>query len=358
MDKMIKVLFLPYLEKNPYQKALANALLKEGVSVDFGIVSRLFSVLTSSRNHWRPEILHLHWQHPFLLGGTKLKTILKSVSFMSELLVLKLVGIKLIWTVHNIVNHEKRFSSLELFFNKFIARLCDRVIVHSSSAKNEVMEAFKIDKSSQIVVIPHGNYIDYYENIISKSEARKKLKLSSENKIFLYFGTIRPYKGIPELIEAFKNLNPLNLILLIVGQPYNSQIAENILKRCEGIKNIRSIFKFILPEEIQIYMNAADVVVLPYQRILTSGAVILAMSFAKPIIAPASGCIPDVLDGKGSILYDPLEKKGLLKAMKQALSVDLKKMGEHNFKLAKKLDWKNIAKRTYKIYQECLNLTK
>jgi len=93
---------------------------------------------------------------------------------------------------------------------------------------------------------------------------------------------------------------------------------------------------------------------LPYKDILTSGAVILAMSFGKPIIAPAIGCIPDVLDSEGSILYDPSEKEGLLKAMKQALDANLKKMGEHNFELAKHLRWDEIAKRTYEVYQECL----
>ena len=91
-----------------------------------------------------------------------------------------------------------------------------------------------------------------------------------------------------------------------------------------------------------------------YRDFLTSGAVILAMSFGKPIIVPAIGCMLDILDNKGSIMYDPLEKKGLLKAMKKALSANLEKMGKHNFELANQFRWDDIAKRTYKVYQECL----
>ena len=89
---------------------------------------------------------------------------------------------------------------------------------------------------------------------------------------------------------------------------------------------------------------------------LTSGAVILAMSFGKPIIVPAIGCMLDILDIKGSIMYNPLEKESLLKAMKKTLGADLKRMGEHNFELAKQFSWDDIAKRTYDVYRECLNL--
>lgn len=351
----MKVIFIPdYSKANLYQQALADSLSNEGVSVSFGITSYLFSVLRSVKNNWKPDILHIHWPHPFLLANSRAKTILKSSSFIGELLILKLFGIKIVWTIHNITNHEGRFNSLELFFNKFIARLCDKLIVHCPSAKNEVMNTYAVTRDSLIVVIPHGNYIHSHENVIGKTQARKQLHLNAENIIFLFFGQIELYKGISELIEAFKKLNSSQATLLIVGKSYNDEITDDILKRYDGKENIKTIFEFIPDNEIQIYMNAADVVVLPYRDILTSGAVILAMSFGKPVIAPAIGCIPDVLDSEGSFLYDPSEKDGLDKAMRQVFNADLKKMGEHNFELAKQLSWDDIAKRTYEVYQECL----
>ena len=103
-------------------------------------------------------------------------------------------------------------------------------------------------------------------------------------------------------------------------------------------------------------MNAADVVVLPYREILTSGAIILAMSFGKPIIAPKIGCIPDYIDDNGGFLYNPLDVQGLLEAMRKAIyNPDLKKMGEYNFIKVKDLDWKRIGESTYRIYCGCLN---
>jgi len=351
----MKILFIPDERKsNPYQKALADSLSREGIHISFGTVFYLFSVLRLVKNYWKPDIIHLHWLDSFLLAGSTVKTILKSVSFIIELLILKLCGIRIVWTVHNIVNHEARFVCLELFFNKLIAQLSDKITVHSQSAKYKVMKAYRITKSSRIVVIPHGNYINSYENIVSKSETRNQLEIDIKDLVYLYFGRIKPYKGVPELINAFKELSISQVKLLIVGKPCGGEIVEKILSECSMDGNIKTVFECIPDNEIQIYMNAADVVVLPYRDILTSGAILLAMSFGKSIIAPAIGCIPDVLDRRGSFLYNPLEEDGLLKAMKQALSANLEKMGEHNFELAKQLRWDNIAKQIYKVYQECL----
>lgn len=355
----MKVLFIPdYRQGNPYQKALADSLSKKGVEVCFGVTSYLFSVLKSIKNSWKPDILHLHWIHPFLLASSKGKTIVKSICFIAELITLRILGIKVVWTVHNIVNHEKKFSSLELFFTKFAIRFFNIVIVHSQFAKNEVKKVYNITDNSEIQIIPHGNYINNYKNTISRIEARNKLKIDEKEVVLMYFGLIRPYKGVFELIEAFKGLNVLQKKLLIVGKPCSNEIAKNILKRCNKNENIKTIFEFIPDNKIQIYMNAADVVVLPYRDILTSGAVILAMSFSKPVIAPAIGCIPETLDIEGSFLYEPSKKDGLIKAMRQVFNADLIKMGNHNFELAKQFRWDKITKKTYEVYCDCLKRKK
>ena len=106
---------------------------------------------------------------------------------------------------------------------------------------------------------------------------------------------------------------------------------------------------------MQLYMNSADVMVFPYRDILTSGGIIMAMSFGKAIIAPYLGCISDTLDSSGSFLYDTSDKNGLLKAMREAVNSKskMKAMGRHNLDLAKKLDWESIAKSTYKVYEKC-----
>jgi glycosyltransferase involved in cell wall biosynthesis len=350
----MEIVFIPYYKENPYQKLLADSIsrLNKNVKIHFH-TEFSFSVLGLVRKYWKVDILHLHWPSPFLLATNVIKTIIKSVSFLCELLILKLFGIKIVWTVHNIVNHEEKFSSIELFFNKIIARLSSKIIVHSPSVKVEVMQAYRLTKNSLIEIIPHGNFINFYENVLSKREVRQQLHLNEDEIIFLYIGLIRPYKGILELIATFKRLNAQRTKLLICGRPINIEIRNEILKECGRDKNIKTFLKFIPDNEIQIYMNAADIIILPFTNILTSSTIILAMSFGKPIIAPLLGCIQDVLDEKGSFLYEPSED-GLFKAMIQALNTDIKKMGEHNLKLVQQWTWNEVADKTYRVYQEAM----
>jgi len=349
--RTFKIIFIPYSKKgNPYQKLLRENLQKLGVEVEGAGFYRIFPILIATLHHWKPDIAHIHWHHPFLVGSSHLNTVVKSVIFILELLILKVYGIKIVWTVHNIVDHERKFVSIQLIFSKLLARLCNGLIVHCPSAKREVVKVFRVN-DSLIVVIPHGRYT--YTNTISKIQARQRLKIGPDI-VFLYFGTIRPYKGIPKLIDAFKKLNHKRAKLLIAGNPFDEGFAKELQNRCRENENIRTIFEFIPDDELQVYMNAADVVVLPYIDILTSGAVILAMSFGKPVIAPTIGCMPDILDTKGSLLYNPAEKDALVKAMRKAMDADLENMGKHNFKLAEMLQWDEVAKRTYEVYAGCL----
>ena len=314
----------------------------------------MFPILKLVKKHWKPDILHLHWQDPFLTSNSRIKTILKSSRFICELVLVKLVGIKIVWTAHNIISHEKKSGNMEFFYTKLLTRLCNKIIAHSQPAKDNIINFYAV-RNSLVSIIPHGNYIDCYENAIDEIHAKKQLQIMKYEIVFLYFGLIRPYKGIPYLIDSFKLLKSQKVKLLIVGNPLNDEIADEIIKRCDGDKRIITIFKFIPDDDIQIYMNASDIVIFPFKNILTSGSVILAMSFAKPIICPDISSMADIVhDNNGGFLYDTKDKYGLLEAMKKAFNADLDKIGQYNFKLAEQFRWDLIAKKTHSIYQECL----
>ncbi len=371
MRDIMKVIFIPdYRNNNLYQSNLSNSLIKNNVNVYFG-----GSLLKSTIENWKPDIIHIHWPYPFMIANSRFKTFIKSTSFICALLSLRLSGVKIIWTVHNITDHEAKFKSLELLFGKLLTISCNKLIAHCNSAKVEIEKLYN-KKDSSIVVIPHGNYIGYYENNISNQDARYRLNIGEDDIVFLYFGQIRSYKGIPELIDAFNMLNNKNkkIRLLIVGKPINGEIAAHIYNNSDGDR-IKSILKFVPDEDIQIYMNAADIIVLPYRNVLTSGAALLAMSFGKSIIAPAVKCIVDTLDKKGNFLYNEDIKEynngnnnhindnndndnNLFEAMNHALNTDrntLREMGIYNLQLAEKFGWNEIGKKTYDIYCECIS---
>ena len=356
----MKVLIMPYFNRNPYQNLLAKALSKHGIKIEFENDFRLVKILNVMTGNRRPDILHIHWIYPYMMEKNKYKSILLSNLFILKLIMLKALGIKIIWTVHNTLNHERQFISIDLFYRKLLARVSNKIIAHGEQAKSEIMELYGLSKNSRVSIVHHGNYLDVYQNKISKIEARKRLKIDGKSRVLLYFGYIRQYKGIPELLNVFKRLKESNVILLIIGNPKNKEVVELLKKECQNIKNVKLHLEYIHDDDIQIYMNAADFVVLPFKSILSSGSMMLALSFGKPIVAPDLGHINEILDKKGNIVYDPNEKGALFKSVQTCLMYTDKKieqMGENNLKIAKKYDWDNIGDCTYKIYQTTLKKT-
>ena len=357
----MKVLLVPCFTKdNPYQLCLAEGLKKYGVDVILvsDIKGRL-PLLKAVKLYGRPDIVHLQWIHGFIVSSGIIKTIVKGFRFILELVILKLKGIKLIHTVHNLLHHDRKHVLLELLFRSIATRLYDCIIVHCDYARRIIAKTYRLSERDlkKIAVIPHGNYIKSYENTVSRSEARRHLGLAEDEIVFVYVGRIRPYKGLPHLLRSFMRLTLPTARLIIAGKPSSDQLRRSIKDLAKRDPRIILKLEFIPNSQIQIYLNAADVVVLPYKNILTSGSVILAMSFGKPVIAPRLGCIPELIeDDVGGFLYDPKNINGLFEALTRAVQSRkrLPMLGKYNLNKIRRFNWMEIAKATLQLYRRCL----
>lgn len=345
-------------ESNPYQRLLANALEEKGIHVNTDRIGTFLPILKSWKCLGKPDIVHLHWLLPLISSTSKWKAVLKMFTLTCELLLSRFVGIQIVWTVHNLFNHESQLPKIELLFRRFLGRLCNHMITHCSKAREQAANLYRVKYDDKISVIPHGHYIDYYENRVGKDCAKKRLGFNAKNIVFLFFGQIRPYKGILNLMEAFQMLKSSEARLLIVGGITDSQMKKEIKCLCASDNRIQLVDRFVPNEEVQVYLNAADIVVLPYRKALTSGCALLAMSFGKPVIAPEIGCLPEVLAPANNLLYDPKTNDGLYNAISKALVADLGKIGKQNLEQAKRYSWAKIAKKTYSIYRECCKTQK
>ncbi|MCD6460335.1 hypothetical protein J7L67_06675 [bacterium] len=101
-------------------------------------------------------------------------------------------------------------------------------------------------------------------------------------------------------------------------------------------------------------MNCADFVVLPFRKIFTSGSVMLALSFSKPVIVPAIGPITELLGKTKNILYNVSKENSLLDALTKAIGKDAQSIGKKNYKLIKHLSWDYIAEKTDNVYKNAL----
>jgi glycosyltransferase involved in cell wall biosynthesis len=349
----MRVLFLPFFRKNPYQKLLKAALERQGVGVFAGARHRFFSLWLSLRSHGKPEVIHLHWQHPFLLASTRFRTLVKSGLFVLEVLLVKAAGVKLVWTVHNLHAHEKIFHRIELFFGKILARLSNRLMVHSQGAVGTVTAAFGPKNAAKISVIPHASFIGYYRSRLNRDQARQRLKIEPDRLVFLGFGIIRAYKGVEHLIETFKKWAHPGALLLLVGTFYTEEMARTIRGQAKNCGNIKIVSQYVADDDLHIYFNAADAVVLPYEHILASSVAVLAMSFARPVVAPALKFMQEIVGEGDNFLFDPRQPQGLLEALKRVdgCRAELARRGRRNYARIKPVTWEAMARQTAEVYR-------
>jgi len=342
--KEIKSMFLPFDKSvsNPYQRQLSRHLASFGVQVQKSHSGEFF--LKRALLQGKPDILHIHWIHPFCTKQTFARSVINSFIFICELAILRVLNVKIVWTVHNLKNHNNRYLQLDRLCTKIVAKLCHAIIAHCEKAKEEVISTFSLRDRQKVFVIGHGNYIGCYENKISQTEARNTLGIAASKTVLLFLGLIRPYKGVLELVNAFDQLANDEATLMVAGKVWKDNLAQGELLKQKAAANeqIQFIPEFVPDDKIQLYMNASDIVVFPYKDILTSGAVLLAMSFGKACIAPRMGCIGELLDDGGAFLYNPEDKDGLLRATDASIAQKSKLagMGAHNQAIAQQYDWR------------------
>lgn len=111
---------------------------------------------------------------------------------------------------------------------------------------------------------------------------------------------------------------------------------------------------WIEDEDYQFFFGACDAVVFPFKSILTSGSVMLALSFGKPVVVPRLGCLPDLVDDSMGVLYDPDSPDGLAGALKSIIKKDLAPLGRNAMARAQAFDWGDIGRQTAEVYADIL----
>ena len=353
-ENQLRISYAPdFSKKNPYQRQLATKLEELGCELEGINYKKIFLPTAFKKKH--PNILHLHWLQMYFNAASEIGSFRRLLKFIGGLIILNLKGIKIVWTAHNLNDHEGLHPLSDKLCSLLVSRLANAVIVHSNAAKAELCQRFHIKRTDKVFVIPHGNYIEYYENNTNQAKSRKCLGIPESSTVFLFFGMIRWYKGLPELIDAFEKLQSNEAYLLIAGKFRNedSDLEKLIRQKIEGNKKIKLVPDFIAEEEVQIYMNACDATLFPYKDSLTSGALILAMSFHRACVAPDIGCMKEILTTRGGFLYNPEDSDGLVQALKSVIQEKdkLAEIGEYNYNSAKGWSWETVAQMTFDVYK-------
>lgn len=351
------VLMMPdYRADNPYQQLLSAALKAEGVSVQFPIgYRRVLPLFRAIKDE--PEancVLHLHWIDQYVKGETWLVKFLYGLKLLIDIFIVRSAGHAVIWTIHNTVSHNAKFPKLELWIQRRLIQLVDKVIVHTRAALAEVSDVYQVDLS-KASVIHHGHYRSIYPSAISLEAARARLNLPKNQQVFLTFGMLRPYKGIENLLRIWQSQRTENRTLLISGKAHSTEYGKALAYQASTIPNVILQTHFIPEDQLHLYFSAADVVLLPFKKILTSGSLILAMSYGKPVIAPHIDSLSETLAEADALLYDPEDPQGLASAIELATAECLQEIAPLVAAACDRLDWYPIAQKTHKLYLSAIN---
>ena len=306
---------------------------------------------------FKPRMLHILWNNKFEYFD---RTLL--------MLYYKLLGKKIALTVHN-VNQAKR-DLRDSLLNRLTLRmqyaLSDHLFVHTKKMKDELREDFGVAEKA-ITVIRHPINNAFPDTDLTPEKAKRQLAIKENEKTILFLGRIRPYKGIEHLLTAFQQLvkHDAAYRLIIAGEPKKG--SEEYLDEIRGIVTrdfsqgeIILKFQFIPDEQMELFLKAADVLVLPYKDIFQSGILFLAYSFGLPVVATDVGSFrEEIVEGETGFVCKPGDVDDLAGTLQKYFASDLyrgldTRRSEIRAYARRVHSWDAVAELTRKAYEESL----
>ena len=276
-----------------------------------------------------PDLIIVRYWLPLM--GPCLGTILRKVK--------KNRKTKIICIADNIIPHEHRPGDTP--FTKYFVKPIDAFVTMSEKVKSDLL-LFSTKPAKRIV---HPLYDNFGEGL-SKQAAREKLNLPEKEKIILFFGFIRKYKGLDLLLEAMNDsrIRKAGIKLLVAGEFYDSRTEyDAIIDRLDLSSQLILRTDFIADSEVRYYLSAVDFVIQPYKNATQSGVTPLAYHFEKPMLITNVGGLPDLVpDGKVGVITEPDPESiasGILRLYELGENFFLPHLREEK----KKYSWQKLA---------------
>ncbi|GAA1731085.1 hypothetical protein GCM10009809_28260 [Isoptericola hypogeus] len=266
------------------------------------------------------QVLHLHWLNGIVQPGRNLPEAFDRLeAFKRAMTELVERGARIVWTVHNALAHELTYRFLELELSEFVAEIADVVHVMSPATLTETRDLYRIPPE-KVVLVEHPSFDGCYPELLDRPAARERLSMNDDDVAVLFFGGIRPYKGVPLLLDAFEIAAAADARLRLdvaggLGNTMNKAVVERMLELPRVVPHVG----FVESAAVHQFLRAADLMVLPYETILNSGSLMLATTFGVPVVAPRLGQLRE-LDGARFVeFFEAGSAESLAEALQRAV---------------------------------------
>jgi beta-1,4-mannosyltransferase len=329
--------------EQPYNALLYGELRRLGVVVQEYTAAR---VLTG-----RWDVLHLHWPDRRVRDDRAAAALLRSTALIALLDAARARGTRVIWTVHNLQAHEGTYRPrLEEWYWTALTRRLHGYISMSDAGIELIRSRFPQLRGTPGFVVPHGHMRGVYADTVDRAQARSRLGLDPHAVVIGCFGQLRAYKNVTHLVHTFRELRRPDLALLVAGRPKPAGLAAELHAAAGDDPRVRIVADFIPDDELQLYLRAADVVVLPYRDIFNSGSAMLALSFDTPVLVPRTAGMQDLADRIGADWVRTYE--GELSAVELETAMDRATApGRPQRPALDELGWDRIAQATLDAYR-------
>ena len=295
------------------------------------------------------DILHIHWPDNVLNDRSAARAALRVILLQTALFWARLLGKKIVWTAHNMASHDRFHPAVEKIFWRMFVPSASGIIYLSDESVDQMRSIRKAARKIPFIVTPIGAYKGAYPNDIGEAEARKALNLPPDAGVALNLGIMRSYKKVERLIEIARERPDITVI--IAGMVDEDGYEAKLRAQAEGLPNVRLRLEFIPDDELQLYLNAADAFVLPFDEITNSSSAILSLSFGLPILAPNLPCFAVLQNRFGDDWVSIYE--GGFDAAKVAARFDAAKRGKD---ARREIDWSGyewdeIAQKTREFFE-------
>jgi len=269
-------------------------------------------------------------------------------------------NLPIVMTVHDIKSHYERFVSRDSYLRRSL-RIPHCLITHYHNGKSQLIEHWGVE-DERISVIPHGIMTPLHHPV-GGAEARRKLNLSQESRVLLFFGSIRPNKGLEVLLEALNDIrlhDPEALLIVAGAVPRGMSFRKysDIIQKLNLSENVRTEISFIPDEDVDNFMAAADVVVLPYVKFeAQSGVLLRAYAHKKPVVVSDVGAMGElVASDKVGLVVEPGDSAALAEALVNVLDNCGDFQSHYTTELETKYSWRNIAETTIRSYEKAIEI--
>jgi glycosyltransferase involved in cell wall biosynthesis len=252
----------------------------------------------------------------------------------------------IVWTVHNVLPHDKADIDTAVRVRRAIVEAADLIHIMNERTPEQVEPYYSL-AGKRLFYSPHPSYLGDHPRTVTREAARFELGLRPETTVFLCFGAIQPYKGIEELIAAAQDLArdrpELDWALVVAGIAKDEELVRRI-RQVEALDERLLFYPHKIPiEDVQYLFRAADYAVCAYRSSLNSGAAMLAVSFGVPLVAPETVAFSELLARGAGIGYVPDDRRALAAALAAAVETDPEGMRGRALELAEARNPQNTS---------------